>query len=66
MGEGLGISTYADVEAHVPHVWFGDSLGNGEPYHEVAEEVEEGTHGEDNPGRGDFVDEAGEDTEVAA
>jgi len=65
VGEGLRIGADADVEAHVPHLRFGYSFGDGEPYHEVAEEVEEGPHGQNHPRRSDLVDEAGEDAHIA-
>lgn len=66
VGEGLGVGADADVEAHLPDGGAGDLLGDGEPDHEVAEEVEDGADGEDDPGRGDLVDEAGEDADVGA
>jgi len=49
----------------VPHLRFGYFLGDREPYHEVAEEVEDGTHGQDHPRRSDLVYEAGEDADIA-
>ena len=67
VGEGVGVGARGDVEADVPDARRARELaGDGEPHHEVAEEVEGGADGEDHPGRRDFVDEAGEEADVGA
>ncbi|CAL5322285.1 unnamed protein product [Camellia sinensis] len=66
VGEGLGIGADANVETHFPDLGSGDFFGDREPNHEVAEEIENGTDGEDDPGRSDLVDEAREDADVGA
>nr|GMD33625.1 hypothetical protein PanWU01x14_286830 [Ipomoea batatas] len=56
VGERLRVPGDADVEAHLPDFWGRDFFGDGEPHHEVAEEVEGGADEEDDPGRRDLVD----------
>jgi len=65
VGEGLRVGADADVEAHLPHLRFGYSFCDRQPYHEVAEEVEEGAHGQDHPRGSDLVYETGEHADIA-
>uniref|UniRef100_A0A8R7VD53 Uncharacterized protein n=1 Tax=Triticum urartu TaxID=4572 RepID=A0A8R7VD53_TRIUA len=66
VGEGLGVGADGDVEAHEPDGRARGAAGDGEVDHEVADEVHGGAAGEDDPGRGDLVDEAWEDADVGA
>lgn len=50
----------------MPEGWARDFVGDGEVDHEVPEEVSQGADGEDDVGRGELVDEAGQDAKVGA
>lgn len=50
----------------MPNFRSGDPFRNGEPDHEVTEEVEDGADGEHHPRRRHLVDEPREDADVRA
>ncbi|ONK62412.1 uncharacterized protein A4U43_C07F3600 [Asparagus officinalis] len=66
VGERLGVGPDADVDVHLTDDGARYVAGDGEVDHEVAEEVHGGADRENDPGRCDLVDEAGEDAHVAA
>src|SRR5690606_8631114 len=56
VGEGMRVSSNGDVGAHVPNLWLFYFPGNCKPNHEISDEVENCSDGENHPRRSYLVD----------